>query len=90
MTNTELLHQLVYSQDPESILVAQDLAMELNCGLPRTAPFVPISHKIQYSLIGDGYRLEYGLRWHHIRVGVSQVRFALIGYHHRYETWMLR
>lgn len=40
MDNASLLHSLIQSAEPESILVAQDLAMELNCGIPRM--MVPI------------------------------------------------
>lgn len=33
MTNEELLYTLTHSNEPESLLVAYDLAIELNCGL---------------------------------------------------------
>lgn len=39
MTNEELLFNLVNSRDENSILVAQDLAMELNCGIPKIVAY---------------------------------------------------
>lgn len=39
MANEEMLYALLQDGDPNSRLVAEDLAMELNCGLPSVRSF---------------------------------------------------
>lgn len=52
MINEETLYQLIQASDPESILVAQDLAMELDCGLP----------VVHMSLLVD-FKLDVDRKW---------------------------
>lgn len=49
MTNEELLFNLVSSRDENSVLVAQDLAIELNCGIPNQC-YSPIQAQYVYAL----------------------------------------
>lgn len=46
------LHELIQSSDPNSLLVAQDLVIELNCGMPTQMRYICRSFK---SICGDRY-----------------------------------
>lgn len=83
MNNEELLYQLIQSCDESSLLVAQDLAMELGCGL-----LILQLYTIPMEVARVGIRETAGAVYttilidHKIRalVGNRDYSFAFIGY----------
>lgn len=81
MTNEEVLFGLIISREPESILVAQDLAMELNCGL---SLFLNHSTMLLGSILNSGIA---GRRLSQASIAGKQGNWGDMAYHSSPSLW---
>lgn len=88
MTNEEMLFGLIISQEPEALLVAQDLAIELGCGLlniiPHNTSSIGIIIKSNAGIYSDTFGLTGKLECTKRFTGLNNYSLSYSGINHRW------